>query len=136
MKGNKTCGCCEHFDTKDHYCIYKDGLYLTSKEPACECFADANEISEILREADTVQVVTEHVETEHDAVSHPAHYTSGGIECIDCIKAALGEHYIGFLIGNVIKYTYRYQHKNGVDDLKKAAVYLDWAIKELSNDEE
>lgn len=72
---------------------------------------------------------------KHDAVS-PSHYKQGGIECKDCIKAALGEHYIGFLIGNVIKYTYRYQHKNGVEDLKKAAVYLDWAIKELSNDEE
>lgn len=72
---------------------------------------------------------------KHDAVN-PSHYKQGGIECKDCIKAALGEHYIGFLIGNVIKYTYRYQHKNGVEDLKKAAVYLDWAIKELSNDEE
>ena len=72
---------------------------------------------------------------KHNAVN-PSHYKQGGIECKDCIKAALGEHYIGFLIGNAIKYTYRYQHKNGVEDLKKAAVYLDWAIKELSNDEE
>lgn len=77
----------------------------------------------------------ENARDKHDAVS-PSHYKQGGIECKDCIKAALGEHYIGFLIGNVIKYTYRYQHKNGVEDLKKAAVYLDWAIKELSNDEE
>lgn len=73
-------------------------------------------------------------EPKHDAVSHPSHYTSGGIECIDCIKAALGENFIGFLIGNVIKYTYRYKHKNGVEDLKKARWYLDRAIKEIEND--
>lgn len=71
----------------------------------------------------------------HDAVSHPAHYTSGGIECIDCIKAALGENFMGFLIGNVIKYSYRYKDKNGVEDLKKARWYLDRAIKELENAE-
>lgn len=73
-------------------------------------------------------------EPKHDAVSHPSHYTSGGIECIDCIKAALGEKFIGFLIGNVIKYTYRYKDKNGVEDLKKARWYLDRAIKEIEND--
>lgn len=71
----------------------------------------------------------------HDAVSHPAHYTSGGIECIDCIKAALGENFMGFLIGNVIKYSYRYKDKNGVEDLQKARWYLDRAIKELENAE-
>ena len=68
----------------------------------------------------------------HNTVSHPAHCTSGGIECIDCIKAALGENFMGFLIGNVIKYTYRYKHKNGIEDLKKARWYLDRAIKELT----
>lgn len=61
----------------------------------------------------------------------PDHYKHGGIECKDCIKAALGENYIGFLLGNVIKYIYRYKGKNGADDLKKAAVYLGWAIQEL-----
>lgn len=74
-------------------------------------------------------------EPEHDAVEHPSHYTSGGIECIDCIKAALGENFIGFLMGNVIKYSYRYKHKNGVEDLKKARWYLDRAIKELTDEE-
>lgn len=75
-------------------------------------------------------------EPKNDPVSHPAHYTSGGIECIDCIKAALGENFMGFLIGNVIKYTYRYKHKNGVQDLEKARWYLDRAIKELTENVE
>lgn len=71
-----------------------------------------------------------------DNVNSPAHYTQGGIECIDCIKAALGDNFIGFLTGNVMKYVYRYKNKNGVEDLKKAAVYLNWAIKELSENDE
>lgn len=89
----------------------------------------------LMREAETVPVVTEQAETEHDAVSHPAHYTAGGIECIDCIKAALGENFIGFLMGNVIKYSYRYRNKNGLEDLKKARWYLDRAIKEVEGNE-
>lgn len=74
-------------------------------------------------------------ETEHDAVNHPSHYTAGGIECIDCIKSALGENFMGFLIGNVIKYAYRYRNKNGLEDLKKARWYLDRAIKEVEGNE-
>lgn len=68
-----------------------------------------------------------------DNVSHPSHYNSGGIECIEAIKAALGDKYIGFLVGNVIKYCWRYEHKNGVEDLKKAAFYLDRAIEEAED---
>ena len=84
-------------------------------------------------EKGTVKLV---YEPENDAVSHPAHYTSGGIECIDCIKAALGQHFIGFLMGNVIKYSYRYKDKNGAEDLKKARWYLDRAIKEVEQNAE
>lgn len=70
----------------------------------------------------------------NNPVSHPAHYTQGGIECIDAIKAALGKYFIGFLVGNVLKYLWRYPHKNGVEDLKKARWYLDRAIKEPEHD--
>ena len=73
--------------------------------------------------------------TNHDPVNHPNHYTSGGIECIDCIKAVLGENFIGFLIGNVIKYCYRYKNKNGIEDLKKSKWYLEKAINELEEQE-
>lgn len=36
---------------------------------------------------------------------------------------------IGFIAGNVIKYTCRYKNKNGVEDLKKARHYLDLLIE-------
>lgn len=66
---------------------------------------------------------------EHDAVSHPSHYCKGGVECLDAIKAALGDKYEGFLAGNVLKYVYRYPDKNGVEDCKKAAYYLQKLIE-------
>jgi len=60
-----------------------------------------------------------------DPVNHPDHYTSGNIECLDAIKSALGENYQFYVQGNLIKYIWRFNHKNGVEDLKKAQFYLD-----------
>ena len=124
MSVRKSCYTCKN---------YRQGGFC---ESSAKCGEDMDylEISELYREAETVPVVTEQAETEHDAVSHPAHYTSGGIECIDCIKAALGENFMGFLIGNVIKYAYRYRNKNGLEDLKKARWYLERAIKEIGDE--
>jgi hypothetical protein len=66
-----------------------------------------------------------------DNVNHPNHYNHGGVECFDALRAALGDKYMGFLIGNVIKYCWRYEHKNGIEDLQKAKAYIDEAIKEM-----
>ena len=67
-----------------------------------------------------------------DAVDHPTHYTSGSIECIDAIKAALThEQVVGYLRGNVLKYLWRYDRKGGADDLRKARTYLEWLIEEV-----
>jgi hypothetical protein len=66
-----------------------------------------------------------------DNVNHPPHYNQGGIECIDAIKAATGSGFIKYCTGNVIKYLWRYDNKGGLEDLKKAAWYLDRAIKEM-----
>jgi hypothetical protein len=63
---------------------------------------------------------------------NPSHYKQGGIECIEAIKAALGEGFPDYLRGNVMKYLWRYKEKGGVDDLKKSAWYLDRLIKEVS----
>lgn len=64
-------------------------------------------------------------QTENIQVSHPSHYNRGSIECIDALKSALGpEGYKGFCAGNVIKYVWRYQNKNGVKDVQKAKNYL------------
>lgn len=65
-----------------------------------------------------------------DNVNHPDHYTSGGIECIDAIRASLGDKdFADYCKGNIIKYLWRYRLKNGVEDLHKAQVYLRWMIE-------
>lgn len=65
-----------------------------------------------------------------DNVNHPEHYTSGGIECIDAIRASLGDkEFADYCKGNIIKYLWRYRLKNGVEDLHKAQVYLGWMIE-------
>ena len=69
----------------------------------------------------------------NDNVTHPAHYTQGGIECKDAIRAALTpEEWRGYCKGNVIKYVWRERYKGGDESLEKAAVYLDW-IKEAED---
>ena len=64
-------------------------------------------------------------ETLTDDVNHPSHYQSeNGIECIDAIVAALGINgAIAYCRGNVIKYSWRTDKKNGAQDLRKAEWY-------------
>ncbi len=65
-----------------------------------------------------------------DQVNSPSHYGNGNIECIEYIKDFLTEEeYIGYLRGNIAKYLHRWRYKNGLEDLKKAEVYLKWLIE-------
>lgn len=58
------------------------------------------------------------------------HYEKNGIQPIDIMKANFTpEEYTGFLKGNVLKYLLRYKHKNGVEDLAKAQVYIGWLLE-------
>lgn len=60
-----------------------------------------------------------------DNVNHPEHYNAGSVECIDAIEASMdADAFMGFLKGNVIKYLWRYEHKGGLEDLRKAEFYL------------
>lgn len=71
---------------------------------------------------------------KQDNVNHPNHYKTGGIETIDYIRAKLGdEGTVAYCMGNVMKYTSRWQDKNGLEDLKKADWYLDYAINILES---
>lgn len=64
-----------------------------------------------------------------DNVLQPKHYMQGSHECIDEIKAMLSpEEFKGFLKGNVIKYRYRANLKNGEEDLAKADNYAYYLI--------
>lgn len=67
--------------------------------------------------------------TKKDNVNRPSHYRKGKVECIDAIKSATGDGYQFYLQGNIIKYMWRFNHKNGLEDLKKAQWYLSELIK-------
>lgn len=58
-------------------------------------------------------------------VNHPKHYNMhpSGVECIDIVE------HMNFNIGNAMKYLWRADHKNGVEDLRKAAWYVQREIK-------
>lgn len=71
-----------------------------------------------------------------DPVNRPAHYTSGGIECIDAMQAAFGDEAVrDFCLCNAFKYLWRHRNKNGVEDLKKCRWYLNRLITEMEVEE-
>ena len=76
--------------------------------------------------------------SENDMVKKPAHYTKGEIECIDAMRASMSkEAFSGYCKGNVIKYVWRYETKGaGLEDLKKAQVYLKWLMEEAETQED
>ncbi len=67
----------------------------------------------------------------NDPVNHPSHYTQGKVECIDAIESAtINKKGIeAVCTANVIKYLWRYEDKNGLEDLKKAEFYLNRLIE-------
>lgn len=72
--------------------------------------------------------------TNVDNVNHPSHYKSEtGLEVIDVIRAFTEDMngLEGYYTGNVLKYMCRWKKKNGLEDLKKARVYLNWLIDEM-----
>lgn len=59
-------------------------------------------------------------------IVNPKRYTQNKLECWDFwVKAGLDP-----LIASAVKYVWRYEYKNGIEDLKKAKVFLEKAIKE------
>lgn len=62
---------------------------------------------------------------------NPNHYTYGRFECIEVLEDILQgvEGVEAFCIGNAIKYLWRYQRKNGTEDLEKARWYITRAIQ-------
>lgn len=59
----------------------------------------------------------------------PTYYQHDGRDVIDTMYDLYGANARTFLIGNIIKYIYRYKGKNGVEDLYKARTYLNRLIK-------
>lgn len=73
--------------------------------------------------------------TANEAQVGGTHYKDMPIQPWDFMQACMSpEAFRGFLLGNVIKYAARHQAKGGVEDLRKAAHYLEKLIEVKSVD--
>ena len=77
--------------------------------------------------------------SENEEVNHPDHYTVGGVEVLDVIRAKAGnsgfDPFQGYNYGNIIKYILRAPYKGTLlKDLRKAKLYLEWLIESIEKD--
>lgn len=136
MEPIKDCSTCKHhkgYSIDDvanecYPCVW--GFRSLGYYPAWEAKEEENALGKALRKK--IEIKIKEPMPTNDNVNHPDHYKTGGIETIDYILAKLGkEGTISYCMGNVMKYTSRWQDKNGLEDLKKADWYLDYAISLL-----
>lgn len=121
------------------FCDEQTGCsYCLLKKFSGEDYCDFDEWSD-----DKLAIAYDHVyknmdENVPDMVNHPQHYTQGGIECIDALKAAtVGKRGIeAVCVANVIKYLWRYEEKNGVEDVRKAKWYIERLLMELEESQQ
>lgn len=105
-----------------------DKKFCSSPENECSCgkVFDENSVEDFCQKWNCPMLPK-----DKDKIN-PDHYKVGGIETFDILRAKLSPTQLaGFCKGNVIKYVTRADHKDKVDDLKKAMWYLDKLIEEL-----
>ena len=81
---------------------------------------------------DTLTMNGQTITLDYDPVDKPPHYTHGEIECIEAIREIVrrvndGEE--GYYLGNILKYLWRYNDKDGLEGLEKGYKYYGWLIQ-------
>lgn len=73
--------------------------------------------------------------TKIDDITNPDYYNKNGLSPIDAFRNGLlsKEEYIGFLKGNIIKYSVRCDSKNLTEDMEKCKTYAEY-LKEVLQD--
>lgn len=68
---------------------------------------------------------------------NPNHYKQGRIECIDALESATfnKKGIEAICTANAIKYLWRYESKNGIEDVKKAKWYIEKLIETLEKEQ-
>lgn len=65
---------------------------------------------------------------------NPTHYKDGAVECIEALEACSSdEGFRAHLKLTAIAYLWRYEKKNGVEDVKKAKWYIERLIAHLED---
>ena len=73
---------------------------------------------------------------EFDNVNNPKHYIDGKYECIDVMLDVFGKEAVfNFSICNAFKYLWRFNKKNGKEDIEKAGYYLNKALEVTDGEE-
>ena len=66
----------------------------------------------------------------------PDHYKKGDVDCIDAIKSSMSDlEFRAYLKGSVMKYLWRYEDKNYLEDLQKCMWFLQKLLNEVENSE-
>lgn len=119
--GDACLHCC-NIDSCENYLCGLDEIWRAKSE---EC---PHDVPDLLKKE-------LHVPASADMVNQPPHYTQGGVECIDAIQAAVTGKppYEAWLVGQIIKYLWRYNFKNGAEDVKKAEFYLKRLVDTVEN---
>lgn len=106
-------------------------------DPMSDKTIDASKIDlDIFTEAEKEKVLELCNGIENDNVNHPSHYETGKYQCIDVMEETQGTEAVkDFCICNAFKYIYRHRKKNGLEDVKKAVLYLNKYIELSEKDE-
>ena len=122
IAANKAIDICKVCARNHNNCIPNQGAHCTD-------FVPDYDISHFNEEVKTVM-------PKPDMVNHPSHYTQGGIECIKAIEASMPpDGFQDYCKGNILKYIWRWRDKAGLEDLKKARVYLNWMIESVEKEQ-
>lgn len=126
---------------------YAHPVHHAPRHPACRCVVsdpdehrhpgEIRDLAMDLRAPFPDTFVGECIEAAGpDPVHAPSHYTDGGIETIDYLRAKLSrEAFVGFCQGNALKYLSRAGKKgSAAEDFAKAAVYCRWAEEAVEGD--
>ncbi len=99
--------------------------------PADELFEYTDEVKNKILELITVKPNNQakpQEEPKQEEINHPTRYAGGKYECIDVMLDVFGKEAVKhFCLLNAFKYIWRQEHKGGVEDIKKAVFYLNYA---------
>lgn len=130
------CNACVFFNGDETNCIHSgdytiDDLFDRYKQLLNECpSACSIPYDEFYKIAAPLTGTTVEITNYEDLVNHPSHYTHGGIECIDAMKAAFGSDELKVYCKiAAFKYLWRADHKGGLTDIKKARFYIEKYIE-------
>lgn len=103
--------------------IFNDALFEYNKK--------INKISTISEGKKMTENITNECQKKGvETVNHPKYYNTASIECIKLMLELYGTEAVKYFCKcNALKYLYRADNKNGLEDIKKAAWYLNKIVE-------